>query len=251
MKKFLSILLTMILCLTLTAPIMSYAATVKLSKSSLTMRTGDTYNLKLAGSSGSIKWTSSEESIATVSNSGKVKAIKEGKATITAIKNEKKYNCKITVKSNKTVDIIDTAFLFDGSSIKEYAKQYKKDNPDCLDTKVYDDKHIVVTMYESDRLDYLKELYDNFDDNMNSLITDKSFDGVFASIETDKLLKNVKLYTDKDKLEKSDSAALLAAFTFELISDTVQTMNLIKPEDRVCNLTIIDNATGDVLYPTE
>ncbi len=250
MKKFLSLLLILVLCLLVAAPGVSYAATVKLTKSKLELRTGDTYTLKLSGASGATKWTSSKKSVVTVSSKGKVKAIKEGKATITATNNKKSYKCSITVKSNKTVDVIYGAYMIDTTSVEGYAANFKEENPDYLDVKVYDEGHIVVTMYESDRLDSLNEFNDNFDAYLSSLIKDESFEGAFTDIKADNLFQNITIYADKDKYESS-FAGLIAVLSFGIISDAVQAMNLIDVDERYCNITIIDNATGDILYSAE
>lgn len=63
-----------------------------------TIVVGQTYTLKLNGIKGSVKWSSSNKSIVTVSEKGKIKGIKKGIATITATVGSKKYSCKVTVK---------------------------------------------------------------------------------------------------------------------------------------------------------
>lgn len=73
-----------------------------LNKTKLSLESGKTYTLKLKGSNVK-KWSSSNNSIATVSSKGKVTAKKDGKATITCLaKNNKKYKCTVTVKKAHT-----------------------------------------------------------------------------------------------------------------------------------------------------
>ena len=72
-------------------------ADISLSKKKLTMITDSTYQLKLTGATGTVKWLSSNKKIATVSKTGVVKALKKGTCTITAKVNNKSYNCKLTV----------------------------------------------------------------------------------------------------------------------------------------------------------
>lgn len=65
---------------------------------------GDSVKLKISGSKKTIKWKSSDSNVATVSKSGVVTAVSEGKATITGSFEYKGYiyknSCKITVLSN-------------------------------------------------------------------------------------------------------------------------------------------------------
>jgi hypothetical protein len=97
MKKFISLLLTLILCLSLMAPAVAYAATIKLNKSKLELTIDETYDLKIIGSSKKVKWSSSDNDIVKVSSAGKIKGIDAGDATITATVGGKKYTCKVSV----------------------------------------------------------------------------------------------------------------------------------------------------------
>lgn len=98
MKRLLSILLTLVICFVLLSPTSVDAAIIKLNKSSLTLSEGSTFSLKLLGTTKSVKWSSSNKTIVTVTTKGIVKGIKSGSATVTATLSHKKYNCKITVK---------------------------------------------------------------------------------------------------------------------------------------------------------
>lgn len=59
------------------------ATTYGLTKTSISVYVGKTYTLKTVGVTGTKKWTSSNKSVATVSSSGRVTALKAGKTTIT------------------------------------------------------------------------------------------------------------------------------------------------------------------------
>jgi S1-C subfamily serine protease len=75
------------------------AAAVKLNKTSITLYTGDTYNLKLNGAADKAKWSSGNKKIAAVSAQGKITGVKSGTTTITAILGTKKYKCSVTIKN--------------------------------------------------------------------------------------------------------------------------------------------------------
>lgn len=74
----------------------------KLSKTKVTMTVGQSKKLTVKGISKKqakrIKWKSSSKKVVTVTKTGKIKARKAGKATITAKVGKKKLKCKVTVK---------------------------------------------------------------------------------------------------------------------------------------------------------
>ncbi|MBR0427544.1 MAG: Ig-like domain-containing protein [Clostridia bacterium] len=76
------------------------ATKVSLNKTRKTLYAGDTYKLKIEGTSKKVKWSSSNKKIATVNSKGKVKAKKDGKVVITAKVSGKNYKCTIKVKKN-------------------------------------------------------------------------------------------------------------------------------------------------------
>lgn len=67
-----------------------------LNYTGLSLSQGGSYTLKVTGTSSKVKWSSSNEKIATVKN-GKVSAYEAGKCIVTAKVGGKKYTCKITV----------------------------------------------------------------------------------------------------------------------------------------------------------
>ncbi len=75
------------------------AATVKLSKKTLTMNKGEKYTLKITGTKKKVKWSTSDKKIATVNSKGLVTAKGKGTATITAKVGKSKYKCKIKVET--------------------------------------------------------------------------------------------------------------------------------------------------------
>ena len=80
----------------------------KLSKTKLSLYVGGKETLKLSGAVGTVKWSSSKKTVATVSSKGLVTAKKAGKATITAKTGGKSFKCAVTVK-NKPVTISQKA----------------------------------------------------------------------------------------------------------------------------------------------
>ena len=94
-----SLLLSFMLGVTITS---SYAATVKLNNTSITLKKGTSYKLKLSGTSNKKYWSSSKKSIATVSSTGKVKAKKAGTCYITVKYGKKKKKCKVKVVSSSS-----------------------------------------------------------------------------------------------------------------------------------------------------
>ena len=98
MKKLVSVLLILFLFINVVPVQSAYAATVKLNKTSITLNVGKTYTLKVTGTKKTVKWSSSDAKIASVSTKGVVKGIKKGSAKITAAVSGKKYTCKVTVK---------------------------------------------------------------------------------------------------------------------------------------------------------
>ena len=71
----------------------------KLSASKKTVTVGKSFTLKLSGTTKSVKWSSKNPKVATVSKSGVVRGIKKGKAEITAKVGGKSYTCVVTVKA--------------------------------------------------------------------------------------------------------------------------------------------------------
>jgi len=106
MRSMKKILFTLLLAITLTTtsatPVIHntttvQAATIKISKKTLSLNVGDKKLLTVSGTSKKITWSSSKKSVATVSSKGKVTAKSAGIAKITAAVGGVKYTCKVTV----------------------------------------------------------------------------------------------------------------------------------------------------------
>lgn len=97
------------------------AKKMSLSKKTATVTDGKTTTLKVKNASKTVKWSTSNKKVATVTASGKkkatakIKGVSAGKATITAKVGSKKLSCKVTVKKAKSqiksvaIDPLDTS----------------------------------------------------------------------------------------------------------------------------------------------
>lgn len=97
-----------------------------LNHKKVTITEGFSLKLKLSGE-GTVKWSSSNNSVATVSKKGVVKAKQPGKVTITAKSKGKKYTCKVTVaKNEKTFTYSKSGYDYlQNQSYYELSKVYK------------------------------------------------------------------------------------------------------------------------------
>jgi len=90
---FVLFLLLLTLCFQVSA-----AAAPGISKTKLSLRTGQSYTLKITGFTGTVKWSSGNRNVAVVSSRGKVTAKKAGTAVITARCGKVRRTCRVTVK---------------------------------------------------------------------------------------------------------------------------------------------------------
>lgn len=80
--------------------VVAEAATMKISDTSLSLREGDTWKLKVTGKGKKkVKWSSTDSSVARINKSGKITAVSEGNATIKAKVGKKTFQCKIIVNA--------------------------------------------------------------------------------------------------------------------------------------------------------
>ena len=104
--------------------------TLTLNRTTLTLTTQNTYQLKASGADGEeITWASDNEDVATVDSEGLVTAVAEGKATITATVNDKKVSCVVTVvkgmiPDDKAIwwDDVETSIISEDTNIQKYWK---------------------------------------------------------------------------------------------------------------------------------
>ncbi len=76
------------------------AAAVRLSKTTLTLSTGQKYRLSVTGTTQKVKWKSSKPKVASVGSKGLVTGQAAGVARITATVGTQKYTCIVSVKTS-------------------------------------------------------------------------------------------------------------------------------------------------------
>jgi uncharacterized protein YjdB len=69
-----------------------------LSTTDATVKTGESFALKVTGGSSDVKWSVEDSSIATVDGSGKVKGVAAGKTNVTAEVDGEKLVCVVRVR---------------------------------------------------------------------------------------------------------------------------------------------------------
>ncbi len=100
LKAFTALFLALAMIITLLPAGEVQAAAVKLNKTKKTLYVGQTFQLTLKNYKKTVLWTSSDKTVASVDADGAVKALKKGKATITATTAKgSTFTCKITVKN--------------------------------------------------------------------------------------------------------------------------------------------------------
>lgn len=94
---FMTAMFLIMCCMMLLPSLDVSAATVKLSASTVTLNVGQSKTIKVKGTSKKVKWSSNKKSVATVSSKGKITAVGQGTATVTAKIGKKSYKCKVLV----------------------------------------------------------------------------------------------------------------------------------------------------------
>lgn len=100
-RKFTAALLALVLVFTTAFVPVSAKAKPALNKTSITLKEGQKYQLKLKNASKNVTWISSNKTVATVTNYGNVSAKKGGSAVIQAKCAGITYKCRVTVKKTK------------------------------------------------------------------------------------------------------------------------------------------------------
>ena len=142
LHRIFSLLLSLTMALLLAVPAWAVepdGSGLSLSQTSATLPVGGTLALTVTlpeGDSGkTVKWTSSAPKVASVSKTGEVSALAEGKAEITASADGKTAVCSVTVEKNYVVDVSisplspGTLCIGETSALSAYVTyQYKTDS---------------------------------------------------------------------------------------------------------------------------
>ena len=101
MKKIIKIVVVFLvaICMSLIIQTKSYAANIEINRTKKNLSVGAEYSLRITGTNKTVKWTSSNKKVATISSKGRVKAKKKGTAEITAKVDGQILKCKIKVKN--------------------------------------------------------------------------------------------------------------------------------------------------------
>lgn len=118
------------------------ASTVKLNKTSVIILKGKSTTLKMLNTTKTVKWSSNDKTIATVSSSGKVTGKKVGTCTIYAKVGTKKYSCKVRV--TKRLGVTDAAPVFTTYTPKTVTVKFVNDTMDSGNVNIdsYDESII-------------------------------------------------------------------------------------------------------------
>lgn len=92
------------------------AASPKLNKTSLTLTEGKTFHLKVKYTKKKVKYSSSRNSVATVSKKGKITAKKAGTVKIKAKVGKKAFVCRVKVKKKSKYNSYEGTYVKDMNS---------------------------------------------------------------------------------------------------------------------------------------
>lgn len=138
----------------------AYAAAPELNARVLHMHPGQTFNLKLSKGKG-VSWKSSDRKVAVV-KAGRVKAVGEGTAIITAKRGRKNYKCEVTVARGDRKALI-IYFSATGTTKKAAERIQKIADADIV-------RLIPKITYKKSNLNYDKNCRANREQNKNSMV---------------------------------------------------------------------------------
>ncbi len=140
------------------------AAGASLSKKSVKLEAGKTVTLKVNGTKKTVKWSSSNKKVATVSQKGRVKALKKGSATIYARVAGKKLKCKVTVKAKKPAPL--STYWAPDSVPAENLRNYVAKVTNSKDTENYIPEKDRIAVFDMDGTLTCETFYTYYDTMM-------------------------------------------------------------------------------------
>ena len=164
------------------------------------------------------------------------------------VKEEELVEKETEEENNNEVDIIMMAFMFDNNGIDSYIEMLQENDPDGK-YKKYDDMYYIETITEKERKEVLKDFKDSqLKETYATFDTDDAYGGCVLNIKEDKELQNFEVYVDSEIYKQNEFECCLGIeMLLKITSETYQAYNLIEPSERITNVKIIDNATGEVL----
>ena len=143
-------------------------------------------------------------------------------------------------------------FSAEYDDINDFVTAQNQEDPDG-EYEVYNDEYYSMVITEGERQEFLtltadeKELNATFDE----FLTSEDYGGAFTSYEYDEPFQHFKFYVNGEKYtENAITCNMNSMFTCMLLSQSVQAYQLVKPEDVVFEMQIIDETTGEVYYNT-
>lgn len=151
-------------------------------------------------------------------------------------------------ENSNEVDIIMMAFMFDNNGIDSYIEMLQENDPEGK-YKKYDDMYYIETITEKERKEVLKDFKDSqLKETYATFDTDDAYGGCVLEIKEDKELQNFEVYVDSEIYKQNEFECCLGIeMLLKITSETYQAYNLIEPSERITNVKIIDNTTGEVL----
>lgn len=216
MKRFLKKVITVFVVVMMAISVMPMTqadAAVRLSASKKTVYVGESFTLKVSGTSKTVKWSSSKKSVASVTQKGKVTAKKAGKATITAKVSGKSLKCKVTAKESsnlkgksakEAINTINNWYIGDVWNNFVDFQSYRQTGLDCTGSKIDID-----FAYKNFKKSYkLKKEYDAYIQSLGSdyseikdtwFLMKEQIEIIYADLEENGL-ENDGSYLDLDLL---------------------------------------------------
>ena len=164
------------------------------------------------------------------------------------VKEEEPIEKETEEENRNEVDIIMMAFMFDNNGIDSYIEMLQEDDPDGK-YKKYDDMYYIETITEKERKEVLKDFKDfQLKETYATFDTDDAYGGCVLKIKEDKELQNFEVYVDSEIYKQNEFECCLGIeMLLKITSEIYQAYNLVEPSERITNVEIIDNTTGEVL----